>query len=90
MPIHTAKDSRAAYPAYGFAGFEKAGIDINTGGWTMIGDVNGVKEPVQTNLDSGRIEFARTVTITSAAASVAIPIVTDAEVPAGKKSMSLA
>jgi hypothetical protein len=37
------------------------------------------------NLDSGRIMFERTVTITSAAAGTAVSIVADSEVPAGKK-----
>jgi hypothetical protein len=48
-------------------------------------DATGAEEPVLANLDTGRIAFTRTRTITSAAAAVPINVIAESEVPAGKK-----
>lgn len=49
-------------------------------------NTSGVRESYTSgNLDAGKIQFQRTVTITSAAAGTAVNIVLDSEVPTGKK-----
>lgn len=85
MSMHTARETRTGQATYGFKEFEKAGFSADTSANPTYVDLTGVTEGIQLNLDNGRYNFVRTVTLTSAAAAAGISIITDAEVPAGRK-----